>query len=129
MPENVLILSYKIEPVPRVNIDDRFELKHITQNIYQLILHYGFMNIISIPQSLLLANEREILPFMVNSNTVTYFVGVPNIIASTKKNTLITYWQEQFFAFLMRNYSANLNIGFYQLPYSRTVAIGTYCVI
>ena len=129
MPENVLILSYKIEPVPRVNIDDRFELKHITQNIYQLILHYGFMNIISIPQSLLLANEREILPFMVNSNTVTYFVGVPNIIASTRKNTLVTYWQEQFFAFLMRNYSANLNIEFYQLPYDRTVTIGTYCVI
>jgi KUP system potassium uptake protein len=129
MPENILIVSYKIENIPRVSIENRFEVKHITKNIYQLILHYGFMNDISIPQSLSLANERKVLPFTINTRTTTYFVGVPNIIASNKKATLQFYWQEQIFSFLLRNYSANLNIEFYNLPQGRTVAIGIYCVI
>ena len=56
-------------------------------------------------------------------------IEIPNVLASREKHTLWFYWQEKLFAFLVRNYSANFNIEFYQLPYDRTVAIGTYCLI
>ncbi|SUP04930.1 Uncharacterised protein [Legionella maceachernii] len=93
------------------------------------MLHYGFMDNISVPKALAKALEYELLPFEFKVESATYLVEIPNVIASKKKRTLMFYWQEKLFAFLMRNYSANLNIEFYKLPYNRTIAIGTYCLI
>ena len=129
LPEHILIVSYEVENIPYVNSDNRFTVFCIDQNICQLTLHYGFMDFISIPQSLHLASERGIIPFSLSIQSTSYFIEVTNIIPSTRKKTLWFTWQEKLFAFLMRNYSTNLNIEFYQLPYDRTIAIGAYCVI
>lgn len=129
LPENVLIVNYTVENIPYVSSVDRYTLSCLDKNICQLTLHYGFMDFISIPQTLYVANDRKILPFTINIESVTYLIEVPNIVASPKQKTLWFYWQERLFSFLMRNYSANLNIEFYQLPYNRTIALGTYCVI
>jgi KUP system potassium uptake protein len=87
------------------------------------------METVSVPKALYIANERGILPFPLNIDAATYLVEIPNIVASRKKQTLWFYWQEKLFAFLVRNYSANLNIEFYQVPFNRTIAIGTYYII
>jgi KUP system potassium uptake protein len=129
LPENILIVNYNVENIPYVLSKDRFEISCLDENICQLTLHYGFMDFISIPQALYVANDRQLLPFPVDVEKTTYLIEVPNIVASSKKKTLWFYWQEKLFSFLMRNYSANLNIEFYQLPYNRTIAIGTYCII
>ncbi len=99
------------------------------KNICELTLHYGFMDTISIPQALYIANERGVLPFPINIETASYLIEIPNVVASRRQKTLWFYWQEKLFAFLVRNYSANLNIEFYQLPYNRTIAMGTYYMI
>lgn len=129
IPEHVLIVNYVVENIPYVSSLNRFEIEIVDQTICQLTLHYGFMDFISIPQALYVANDRNILPFPINVDSATYMVEVPNIIASRKRKTLWFFWQEKLFAFLMRNYSANLNIEFYQLPYNRTLSIGTYSLI
>lgn len=129
LPENILIVNYSVENIPYISSADRFKLSCLDENICQLTLCYGFMDFISIPQALYTANDRKILPFTLNVDTATYLIEVPNIVASRKKKTLWFFWQEKLFAFLTRNYSANLNIEFYQLPYNRTIAIGTYCMI
>ena len=76
-----------------------------------------------------MANDREILPFPVNIDSATYLIEIPNVLASKRKVTLWFHWQEKLFAFLVRNYSTNLNIEFYQLPYNRTIAMGTYNIV
>ncbi len=129
IPENILIVNYNVKNIPHVNSDHRFELCCLERNVYQLTLHYGFMDFISIPQALYVVNEQKILPFPVDVDTATYLIEIPNVVASRKKKTLWFYWQEKLFAFLIRNYSANFNIEFYQLPYNRTIAIGTYYII
>lgn len=129
LPENILILNYAVENIPYVSLGNRFKLSYLDEHICQLTLFYGFMDFISIPESLRLANNKNILPFSLNIDTTTYFIEVRNIVASRKKETLWFFWQEKLFAFLMRNYSTNLNIEFYQLPYNKTIAIGTYCII
>ncbi len=129
MPENILILNYIVENKPYVKSGERFEVTTLGDKICQLTLHYGFMDHISVPHELKLVNKMNLLPFEINVNAATYLVEIPNILASNKKKSLVFYWQEKVFAFLMRNYSANLNIEFYNLPYNRTIAIGTYCVI
>lgn len=129
LPEHILIVNYEVENIPYVPSTDRFSVSCIDQHICQLTLHYGFMDFISIPQSLHLASERNILPFKLHVNAISYFIEVTHVIASEHKKTLWFSWQEKLFAFLMRNYSTNLNIEFYQLPYDRTVAIGAYCMM
>lgn len=129
LPENILIVNYVVENIPYVISHDRYEWSCLDKNICQLTLHYGFMDFISIPQALYVASDRKILPFTLNLELTSYLIEVPHIVASRKNKTLSFYWQERLFSFLMRNYSANLNIEFYQLPYNRTIAIGTYCVI
>lgn len=126
VPEHIIIVSYVVENSPRVPSSKRFEVQQLDERVCQLILHYGFMDNISIPNALECLNKKKILPYELEVGNATYFVEVPNIMASKKKRTMTFFWQEKLFAFLMRNYSANLNIEFFQLPYNRTIAIGSY---
>lgn len=129
VPEHVLILNYIVDNIPHVHPSQRYEITCLDEKVCTLTLHYGFMETVSIPKALQHASEKELLPFKLNVDHATYMVEIPNVMASKKVKTLRFYWQEKIFAFLMRNYSANLNIEFYNLPYNRTIAIGTYCII
>lgn len=129
IPEHILLLNYCVENIPHVLSTDRFELSCLKENVCELTLHYGFMDSISVPQALYVASDRGLLPFKVDIDSATYLIEIPNVIPSKKKSILWFLWQEKLFAFLVRNYSANLNIEFYQLPYNRTIAIGTYYLI
>lgn len=129
LPKNILIVSYSVENIPYVRMSHRFELSCLDKNTCHLTLHYGFMDFIDIPKALHHAQTRELLPFHINLDETTYLIETPNIVASREKKTLWFFWQERFFAFLMRNYTASMNIEFYQLPHNRTISIGTYCVI
>ncbi|KTD33290.1 KUP system potassium uptake protein [Legionella nautarum] len=129
VPENILIVSYVVENKPHIDPSKRFEINQIDKRVCELTLHYGFMDNISVPKALTKAVEYELLPFEFKVDSATYLVEIPNVVASKKRKTLAFHWQEKLFAFLMRNYSANLNIEFYKLPHNRTIAIGTYCII
>jgi len=129
VPENVLIVNYIVDNIPHVHFSQRYEIACLDEKVCKLTLHYGFMETISIPKSLEKANKKNLLPFKLNIDHATFMVEIPNIMASKAKKSLAFFWQEKLFAFLMRNYSANLNIEFYQLPYNRTIAIGTYCIL
>lgn len=129
LPENILIINYTVKNYPHVALKNRFKCVVLTKNIIELTLCYGFMDMIAIPEALLQANRRGILPFSIDVDTTTYLLEIPTVVASHKKKSLRFFWQEKLFSFLIRNYSVNINIEFYQLPFDRTVAIGTYYVI
>ncbi len=129
VPEHILIVNYAMHNVPYVAEEEQIEIQQIDKIIYKLTLHYGFMDTVSIPKGLELVNQDHVLPFEIKVDAATYLVEIPHIVASKAKKALLFYWQEKLFAFLMRNYSANINIEFYQLPLNRTIAIGTYCII
>lgn len=129
IPEHILIVNYSVANVPHVSSLERFEINCLREDICELTLHYGFMDIISIPQALYVASDRGLLPFTVDIDTATYFLEIPYIMPSKERRALRFLWQDKLFAFLVRNYSANLNIEFYQLPYNRTIAMGTYYLI
>lgn len=129
VPEHVLIVNYVVDTIPYVHSSQRYEVTCLHAKVYNLTLHYGFMESISIPRVLERACDKNILPFKLNIDRATYMVEIPNIMASKSKKSLTFFWQERLFAFLIRNYSANLNIEFYQLPHNRTIAIGTYYIL
>lgn len=129
VPEHVLIVNYVVANIPYIHYSQRYEITCLDDRVYNLTLHYGFMETISIPRALEKASNKNILPFKLNIEHATYMVEIPNIMASKSKKSLTFFWQERLFAFLIRNYSANLNIEFYKLPYNRTIAIGTYYIM
>lgn len=129
VPEHVLIVNYVVGNIPYVHYSQRYEISCLDEKVCKLTLHYGFMETISIPRSLEKASKKNLLPFKLNIDHATYMVEIPNVMASKSKKSLTFFWQEKLFVFLIRNYSANLNIEFFKLPYNRTIAIGTYCII
>lgn len=129
VPEHVLIVDYIVDNIPYVHYSQRYDVTCLDERTCKLTLHYGFMENISIPHALEKASTKNLLPFKLDVDHATYMVEIPNVMASRSKRSLHFYWQEKLFAFLMRNYSANLNIEFYKLPYNRTIAIGTYCIL
>lgn len=129
VPEHVLIVSYQVTNSPHVPEPQRYHLLRLNKTVCQLTLHYGFMDFISIPDALKYANEKNILPFPVTPDTSSYIVDVPNVVVSKQQKSPLSDSQEKIFSFLMRNFSANLNIEFYNLPHNRTIAIGSYCLI
>lgn len=129
VPEHVLIVDYIVDNIPYVRYHNRYEVMALDERTCKLTLHYGFMENISIPQTLEKASKKNILPFKLKVDSATYMVEVPNVLASKYRKSFGFNYQEKLFAFLMRNYSANLNIDFYKLPLNRTIAIGTYCII
>ncbi|KTD00942.1 KUP/HAK/KT family potassium transporter [Fluoribacter gormanii] len=129
VPERVLIVNYVVDNIPYIHYSQRYEITCLHEKVFNLTLHYGFMETISIPRALERASNKNLFPFKLNVDRATYMVEIPNITASKSKKSLTFYWQEKLFAFLIRNYSANLNIDFYKLPYNRTMAIGTYYIM
>lgn len=127
IPEHVLMLSIMIETRPVVPVSERYKLSALGKNIYRLVLHYGFTEMIHIPQALEKADQLKIFPFYLDVDQANFLVEITHMVVTNKKRTLIFRWQEKFFAFLMRN--AVVDIEFLHLPYNRTIAMGTYCEI
>ncbi len=127
IPEHVLMVSIMIETRPIVPTNERYKFTAVGKNIYKIVLHYGFTEIINIPEALATGDRLKIFPFYVDVDQVNYLVEITHIIVNKNKRTLLANWQEQLFAFLMRN--AVLDIEFLHLPYNRTIAMGTYCEI
>jgi KUP system potassium uptake protein len=129
-PERTMIVNYVVHNVPRVSMKERFNFTEIKDGIYRLTLTYGFMDTVSVPESLEYAQNNKLLPFDVDVQTLHYFIEGPTVVAARDdSHRLFFILQKHIFAFLVRNYSAHINIAFYQLPYDRTIAIGSYYVL
>ena len=129
MPEHILLVNFYVDNTPYVSSLQRFELRLLRDKIYELTLHYGFMDVVSIPQALYVANDRGLLPFAVDIEAAMYFIDIPYVLPSRHHSVFWLWGQAQLFAFLVKHYSASLNIQFYQLPFNRTVALGTYYLV
>lgn len=127
MPEKVLFVSIKIQNYPFVSLVERYHLTSLGKGIYRLEMHYGFTQLIDIPDALEKAEQLKVFPFYLDLDEVNYLVEITHISVTEHKHTLFFSWQEKLFAFLMRN--AALDIEFLHLPYNRTIAMGTYCEI
>jgi KUP system potassium uptake protein len=127
LPKDVLIVSIIIENFPFVDNDKCFEFTKLTKGIYNLNLHYGFMQAINIPKTLALGEKMKVFPFALDVNKATFLVEMINIVITKQKYPQLYYWQKKLFSFLLHN--SALDIEFYHLPYNRTIAIGTYCEI
>jgi len=125
LPKEILIVKIIIDDLPYVNERNQYGIDNVNQGVCYLKLHYGFMQSINVPAALKAALKFNIFPFSLDIKNSLYLVEEIGITMTKRKNMF--YWQKKLFLFLLRNSSENID--FYQLPYQRTITIGSYCDI
>jgi KUP system potassium uptake protein len=116
--ERVVLLSVVTDNVPVVDESARTELDDFGQGVFQVVVHYGFMEEPDVESALLkLSDER--LP--VTAEGLTFFLGRETVIASSLPG--MADWRERLFAIQLR--SAASAARFFRLPADRVVEVGS----
>ena len=114
----VVLLTVLTEDIPFVHPQQRLKVEKLDQGIYRVQVHYGFMQIPNVPQSL---RRAKSFGLMIDPETVTYYIGRETLVP-TKHMPAMMAWREKLFAFMSRN--AIRATDFYQIPPDRTVELG-----
>ncbi len=129
-PRHWLILTVLIDSIPRVAPKNRYVLSKTAMGASHLILHFGFMETIHIPDYLAQINQQSILPFQLNLQKCLYFIediAISPTSQTTKKVHSMFQWQKNWFIFMFSNTSSSLaSLEFLKLPKDQTIMIGAY---
>jgi KUP system potassium uptake protein len=116
--ERVMLLTVKIEDVPYVEEDRRFDLKDLGSGFYRLIIRFGFMQETNVP--LALARVESCGPQFKMMDT-SFFLARQTLIAAARPGMAV--WREKLFAWMLRN--AESAMEFFKLPTNRVVELGS----
>ena len=116
--ERSIFLKVAIEDVPYVDDQRRVEVEALGEGFYKIILHFGFMQDMNVPEALG-AVDRCGLPFRMMETS--FFLSRQTPLASTVHGMAI--WREKLFAWMMRN--AESPMEFFALPPNRVVEMGS----
>jgi KUP system potassium uptake protein len=116
--EQVVLLTVVTEDVPRVTAGERMTVDTLRLGFYQVILHYGFMQMPDIPVALRLAGDFEL---HVDPDTTTYYLGRESIIPTTKVPGM-QLWREWLFSVMSRNAAGATT--YFGVPPERVVELG-----
>ena len=116
--ERIVLLTIKIENVPAVDPEKRYELKVMEAGFFRLILRYGFMQDINVPLAL---REYDGCGPKFNMMDTSFFLARQTLITAERPGMAI--WREKLFAWMMRN--AESAMEFFKLPTNRVVELGS----
>jgi len=116
--ERLVLLTVITQEVPHLADESRVTLEDMGQEIYRLVVRYGFMEDPNIPQ-VLEGVQHERLNF--NPMETTYFLGRESLIATDKPGMAL--WREKLFAWMVRN--ATSATFYFRLPPNRVVELGS----
>ena len=118
--ESVVLLTVISERVPHVPKSHCVEAHQIGENLWRIVLHYGFMDSPDVPNDMKVCAEQGRLP-PICAGDVTYYLGRAIMIPTTYIVGM-ALWRERLFAFMTRN-ALNATL-FYRLPPERVVELG-----
>ena len=116
--ERSIFLKVAIEDVPYVDDERRVEIEQLGEGFYKIILHFGFMQDMNVPEALVRIDHCG-LPFKMMETS--FFLSRQTPLTSTVHGMAI--WREKLFAWMMRN--AESPMEFFALPPNRVVEMGS----
>lgn len=116
--DRVIIATVVVGKVPHVPADRRIELMPVSDGIVRVLLHYGFMDDVNVPDALCGA---EIADQPLKTMDMSFFLGRQTLIPSERPGMAI--WREKLFAWMVRN--AESAMDFFKLPTNRVVELGS----
>jgi KUP system potassium uptake protein len=117
--ERVMLLTVRIEDVPYVEEQRRFELKELGSGFFRLIVRFGFMEETDIPSAL---TRVESCGPQFKMMDTSFFLARQTLIASPARPGM-ALWREKLFAWMLRN--AESAMEFFKLPPNRVVELGS----
>jgi KUP system potassium uptake protein len=116
--ERSISLKVAIEDVPFIDEEKRVEVEELGEGFYRIILHFGFMQDMNVPEALARI-DRCGFPFKMMETS--FFLSRQTPLASNVRGMAI--WREKLFAWMMRN--AESPMEFFGLPANRVVEMGS----
>ncbi|MEI6386980.1 MAG: potassium transporter Kup [Spirochaetota bacterium] len=113
-----ILLTVRNEELPRIDEEERFEVKELEAGIWQVIVSFGFSESPDIPRHL---RDLPIPGFSPDAMDTTYFVG-REVLAFSRKPIGMAYPRKRIFGFMFAN-SLNAT-DFYRLPVNRIIELG-----
>jgi KUP system potassium uptake protein len=117
--ERIVFLSVVDSDVPRVEDRERTEVNVITRgHVYQVRLHYGFMEEPDVPKGLKLL-QRHGLQF--EQLDTTFFLSKSTLARAAKRGAFT--WRRELFRFMQRNSPATAE--YFKILPERVIELGT----
>ena len=114
----VLLTTVQIADVPWVPLAERVTADPLGQDVYRVLVRYGFMDEPQVPQAL----ARLTLPGVtVDPERVPYFVNRTRAIATARPG--MACWREHLYSVLRQNAASPTD--FFGLPPTRVIELGT----
>ena len=114
----VIFLSIDTTDVPTVPDSQRASVERVGPGMWQVKLHYGFMEEPNVPMALASLDHDQL---HIDVDEVTYFLGRETVLS--KPEGMMHPWREQLFA--LQNRTAASAARFFGLPSSRVFEVGT----
>lgn len=115
--ERNIFLQVRVEEKPFIDKDKRYEVHDLGQGFFKIAMHYGFKDVINVPESLFSEDHG----FDFHPNETTFFVGREVVIPTKLPGMAI--WREHIFSIMARNSASFAD--FYKLPSKRTMELGS----
>jgi KUP system potassium uptake protein len=115
--ETLLVLTIRIESVPRVPASDRCAIHRLDKGVYRVLARYGYLQVPRVSGLLRLCQEDGV---PVDPSEVLYFVGRETAIPTRGKG--LTRWRAALFSFLTR--VAVRPSDRFGIPHDRVVELG-----
>jgi KUP system potassium uptake protein len=115
--EQVLIVSVITEKRPRLQPHSRATITPLGAGMFQVLLHFGFMEAPDVPRAL---TERCVMHTGTDMHSLNYFIGRESLRVTPKAG--MAPWRERLFRLMARNASSAAD--YFQLPAEQTVEIG-----
>ena len=117
--DRVMLLTVKIEDVPFVEEERRFELQGLGSGFYRLVLRFGFMQESDVPAAL---QRVESCGPQFRMMDTSFFLARQTLL-TTGTRPGMARWRERLFAWMLRN--AESAMEFFKLPPNRVVELGS----
>jgi KUP system potassium uptake protein len=117
--ERVMLLTVRIEDVPYVEEDRRFEMKDLGSGFFRLIIRFGFMQESDVPSAL---QRVETCGPQFRMMDTSFFLARQTLL-TTGTQPGMALWRERLFSWMLRNAEGAME--FFKLPPNRVVELGS----
>jgi KUP system potassium uptake protein len=115
--QRVVILHVKTEEGPHCRDEERVHVRELSDNIFLMDVHYGFIEDPDIPKALEIASTNG---FKVNPNDTTFVLGRERLYPTSRPGMAI--WREKLFVIMNRN--ARGATYYFNIPADRVIEVG-----
>jgi len=120
--ENVILLTVSPEKRARVDAKNRIEFKQVRAGVWQVILHYGFMDQLTLQDDIRSFPDAGIL---VDFTDVIFVLGHETLTVQDGHG--MARWRKELFVFLHRN--SRTPARYFGIPVKQTLEVGSHLSI